>query len=67
MLYEVITRADRGQNAGRIKAAVGFGFDPFQHHTLPFAQEMPRHDIGMMFQHAQHDFIARLKASYNFV
>jgi len=27
---------------------------------MPLAQEMPGHDIGMMFHHRQHDLVARL-------
>jgi hypothetical protein len=33
----------------RVEIAIGVHLDPFQHHALPFAQEMPRHDIGVVF------------------
>ena len=33
---------------------------PFDHRALPLAQEVPRHDIGMVLHDGEHDLVARL-------
>jgi hypothetical protein len=53
-------RADRVDHRLRVQIAIGVHIDPFQHHALPFAQEMPGHDIGVMLRDAQDDLVARL-------
>jgi hypothetical protein len=35
---------------------------PFDHRALPLAQEMPRHDVGMVLHDREHDLVARLDA-----
>ena len=35
---------------------------PFDHRALPFAQKMPRHDVGMVLHDREHDLVARLDA-----
>ena len=42
----------RVQIAGRIH------IDRFEHRPLPFTEEMPRYDIGMMLHHAQNNLVA---------
>ena len=45
----------------RVQIALGIHLHPFQHHALAFAQEMPRHNIGVMLHDRQHDLIAGLQ------
>ena len=33
---------------------------PFDHGALPLAQEMPRHDVGMVLHDREHDLVALL-------
>src|SRR5882724_5647150 len=40
------------------KGAVVAYIDPTQDRALTFAVEVPRHDVGVMLHHAQHDLIA---------
>ena len=35
---------------------------PFDHRALALAQEMPRHDVGMVLHDREHDLVARLDA-----
>ena len=35
----------------RVQIAVRVDLDPFQHHPLPLAQEMPGDDVGVMLHH----------------
>jgi hypothetical protein len=53
-------RPDRVDHRLRVEIAIGIHLHPFQHHPLPFAQEMPGHDIGVMLGHRQDDLVARL-------
>ena len=32
---------------------------PFDHRALALAQEMPRHDVGMVLHDREHDLVAR--------
>src|ERR1051325_2215081 len=43
-----------------IEAAIVAHIHPFEHRALPLAQEMPGHDVGVMFHHRQHDLVPRL-------
>src|SRR5271155_323843 len=45
------------------KGAVIGDVDPTQDRALALAMEVPRHDVGVMLHHAQHDLIARADAS----
>jgi len=42
-----------------IEAAVVAHVDELQHRALPLAQEVPRHDVGMMFENGDDDLVAR--------
>ena len=53
-------RADRVDDGLRVEIAIGVHLHPFQDHPLPFAQEMPGHDIGVVFGHGEHDLVAGL-------
>ena len=55
-------RRDGRQHRLGVQIAVRVNVDPFDHHALPFAQEMPRNDVGVMFQDAQDDLIPGLKS-----
>ena len=44
-------RSDRGIQRIDIERTIVADIDPLQHCALPFAQKMPRHDVGMMFHH----------------
>ena len=52
---------DGGQHGLGVQITVGVHIDPFQYDTLTFAQEMPWHDVGVMFHDGQDHLIARLK------
>ncbi len=58
--HQFRARGDRVEHRLRVERAVGVHLDPFQHHALAFAQEMPGHDVGVMLHHAQHDLVAGL-------
>ena len=45
----------------RVERAVGLDVDPFQHHPLPLAQEVPGHDVGVMLHHREHDLVPGLE------
>ena len=34
---------------------------PFEHRALPLAQEMPRHDVGVVLHDREHDLVALLQ------
>ena len=55
-------RPDRVNHRLRVEIAVRIDVDPFQHHALPFAQEVPGDDVGVMLHDRQHDLVARLQA-----
>ena len=59
---ELGLRSDRGVHRICGKRAVFGHIHPFQHRALAFAQEMPRHDVGMMLHHGKHDLVAGLDA-----
>ena len=46
----------------RVKIAVRVTVNPFQHHALTFAQQVPRNDIGVVFHDRQNDLVAGLQA-----
>ena len=54
-------RADGGQHLFGGQAAVRLGLDPAQHDALPLAQEMPRHDVGVMLEDREQDLVPRLQ------
>ena len=55
-------RPDGGIQCLDIQRTVIAQIDPTQHRALPLAQEMPRHDVGVMLHHRQHDLVVRLNA-----
>ncbi len=61
MAYEFRARTDGVDHRLGIEVAIGIDIDPFQHHALPFAQEVPGHDVGVVFHDRQHDLVPRLK------
>ena len=46
----------------RVKIAVGVTVNPFQHHALTFAQQVPRHDVGVVFHDRKNNLVACLQA-----
>ena len=57
---ELRLRPDEAGEVIDIQRAVIADARPFQHRALPLAQEVPRHDVGVMLHLGEHDLIARL-------
>jgi len=53
------TRADETGKVVDVERAVVADARPFQHRALALAQEVPRHDVGVVLHLGQHDLVAR--------
>ena len=60
--YAASAASDGAGHILRVEFAQIRDIDPFQHRALALAQEMPRHDVGMMLHDGENDFTARLDA-----
>ena len=58
--HHLRARPDQRIERVEIDAAVIVDIEPFQHRALALAQEMPRHDVGVMLHHRKHDLVAGL-------
>jgi hypothetical protein len=59
--HQLGARPDRVDHTLRIEIAIAVDVYPLQNGTLPFTQEVPRHDVRVMLHDGQHDLVARLE------
>jgi len=57
-------RRDRLEHLYRVQRARAVHIDPFDHHAVAFAQEMPWYDVGVVLHDAENDLIACLHAGH---
>jgi hypothetical protein len=55
-------RRQRFREAIHVHRAIRQRVDPFQHRALALAQEVPRHDVGVMLHDREHDLVTGLDA-----